>query len=99
MKRQVAAYASTVILPYALLGRGQMMFAVLPVRPAPGWGKTMGLAALLDFFAYATSDLKNLATLTQWPIGLSATSMTWRTYVSAAAAAGDKGLIDWAAPL
>lgn len=87
------------IVPYALLGRGQMMFAVLPVGPAPYWGKTVGLAALLDFFTYATSDLKNLATLTRWSIGLSATGMIWRTYVSAAAAAVDKGLIDWAAPL
>ena len=51
MKRQVAAYAGTVIVPYALFGRGPMVFAVLPVGPAPDWGKTVGLAALLGFFA------------------------------------------------
>ena len=51
MQRQVAAYADTVIVPYALFGREPTVFAVLPVGPAPDWGKTVGLAALLGFFA------------------------------------------------
>ena len=51
------------------------------------------------FFAYATYDLTNLATLKQWPIGLSLVDIAWGTCVSAAAAAGGKALIDWVAPL
>jgi len=87
------------VLFYALYGLGLVVFAVLPAGPAPGWGKTLGMAALFGFFAYATYDLTNLATLKQWPIGLSVIDMAWGTCISAAAAAGGKALMDWAAPL
>jgi len=87
------------VLFYALFGLGLVVFAVLPAGPAPGWGKTLGMAALFGFFAYATYDLTNLATLKQWPIGLSVIDMAWGTCISAAAAAGGKALMDWAAPL
>ena len=134
MKRQLAAYAGTMIvmvgldllwlgvvakplyqqgvghlmadkphvpvamLFYALFGLGLMVFAVLPAGPAPAWGKTVGMAALFGFFCYATYDLTNLATLKQWPLGLTLIDMTWGTCVSAAAAAGGKALMDWAVP-
>jgi uncharacterized membrane protein len=87
------------MLFYALFGLGLVMFAVLPTGPAPGWGKTVGMAALFGLVAYATYDLTNLATLKQWPVGLSLADMAWGTCVSAAAAAGGKSLMDWLAPL
>ena len=87
------------VLFYALFGVGLVVFAVLPAGPAPGWGKTVAMAALVGLFAYATYDLTNLATLKQWPVGLSLMDMTWGTCVSTAAAAGGKALMDWAAPL
>jgi uncharacterized membrane protein len=86
------------VLFYALYGLGLVVFAVLPAGPAPGWGKTVGMAALFGFFAYATYDLTNLATLKQWPIGLSVMDMAWGTCISAAAAAGGKALMDRVAP-
>jgi len=86
------------VLFYALYGLGLVVFAVLPAGPAPGWAKTLGMAALFGFFAYATYDLTNLATLKQWPIGLSVMDMAWGTCISAAAAGGGKALMDWAAP-
>lgn len=90
---------SAAVLFYALFGIGLVVFAVLPADPAPGWGKTLGMAALFGFFAYATYDLTNLATLKQWPMGLSVMDVAWGTCVSAAAAAGGKALMDGAAPL
>lgn len=87
------------VLFYALFGLGLVVFAVLPAGPAPGWGRTMAMAALFGFFAYATYDLTNLATLRQWPLGLSLMDISWGSFVSAAAAAGGKALMDWAAPL
>jgi uncharacterized membrane protein len=87
------------LLFYALFGLGLVVFAVLPAGPAPGWGKTVGMAALFGFMAYATYDLTNLATLKQWPLALSLVDMAWGTCVSAAAAAGGKALTDWLAPL
>ena len=134
MKRQLAAYAGTMIvmvgldllwlgviakplyqqgighlmadkpnvpvamLFYAMFGLGLMVFAVLPAGPAPGWGKTVGMAALFGFFCYATYELTNQATLKQWPTGWTLIDMAWGTCVSAAAAAGGKVLMDWAAP-
>lgn len=87
------------VLFYALYGVGLVVFAVLPAGPAPGWGQTVGMAALFGFLAYATYDLTNLATLRRWPIGLSVMDMAWGTCVSAAAAAGGKALMDWSVPL
>lgn len=87
------------VLFYALFGLGLVVFAVLPAGPAPGWDRTLAMAALFGFFAYATYDLTNLATLRQWPLGLSLLDITWGACVSAAAAAGGKALMDWAGPL
>ena len=72
-----------------------------PPAPPPGWGKTVGMAAFSAFFAYATYDLTNLATLKQWPIGLSqiADRHGLGSCVSAVAAASGKALMDWAAPV
>ncbi|NBT79589.1 MAG: DUF2177 family protein [Betaproteobacteria bacterium] len=86
------------VLFYVVYGLGLVVFAVLPAGPAPSWAKTVGMAALFGFFAYATYDLTNLATLKQWPIGLSVMDVTWGTCISAAAAGGGKALMDWAAP-
>jgi uncharacterized membrane protein len=83
---------------YALFSLGLVVFAVLPGGPASGWGRTLGLAALFGFIAYATYDLTNLATLRQWPLGLSVLDILWGALLSAAAAAGGKGLMAWAAP-
>ena len=82
------------VLFYALFGLGLVVFAVLPAGPAPSWGKTLGLAALFGFFAYATYDLTNLATLRQWPVGLSLIDIAWGTCISAVSAAGGKALMD-----
>jgi uncharacterized membrane protein len=87
------------VLFYALFALGLVVFAVLPAGPAPGWGKTLGMAALFGFLAYATYDLTNLATLKQWPMGLSLIDMAWGTCVSAAAAAGGKALMDGVVPV
>ena len=87
------------VLFYALFAVGLVVFAVSPAGPAPGWGRTVGMAALYGFFAYATYDLTNLATLRQWPIGLSLMDIAWGTSVSAAAAAGGKAVMDGLTPL
>lgn len=69
---------------YALFGLGLVVFALLPAGPALGWGKTVAMAVLFGFFAYATYDLTNLSTLKHWPIGLSLIDMAWGNCVSAA---------------
>ena len=60
------------------------------------WRITLVTGALFGFFAYATYDLTNLATLRGWPLGLSLVDIAWGTVVSAASAAGGKVALDWA---
>jgi uncharacterized membrane protein len=55
------------------------------------------MGALFGFFAYATYDLSNLATLRNWPVGLTLIDMAWGTLLSAAAAAAGKSALSWAA--
>ena len=70
---------------YLLYPVGLMVFAVLP-GASLGWSDTALKAALFGFFAYATYDLTNLATLKNWPLSLALIDMAWGTAVSAVAA-------------
>jgi uncharacterized membrane protein len=49
---------------------------------------------MFGFFAYATYDLTNLATLKSWPVGLSIIDTLWGTAVSAVAATAGKATFD-----
>lgn len=84
------------VLFYLLYALGVVIFAVSPQHNGSSWGMTLTMAALFGFFAYATYDLTNLATLRDWPLRLSLIDMAWGTVVSAAAAAGGKAALDWA---
>ena len=79
---------------YAIYALGLMVFAVAPDGEAGGWGHTAGRAALFGFFAYATYDLTNLATLRGWPVGISLLDMAWGSAVSAVAALAGKAALD-----
>jgi uncharacterized membrane protein len=79
---------------YLLYAVGIVVFAVAPQSGGSGWGTTLVMGALFGFFAYATYDLTNLATLRGWPLKLSLIDMAWGTVVSAAAAAGGKAALD-----
>ena len=71
---------------YVLYTLGLMWFAILPNAADPGWLKTAATAAAFGLVAYATYDLSNLATLKDWPIGLSLIDMAWGASISAASA-------------
>ena len=59
------------ILFYLVFSVGLLVFAVGAHSPARDWNHTLASAALFGFVAYATYDLTNLATLKDWPLGLS----------------------------
>jgi uncharacterized membrane protein len=90
--RLLAAFAF-----YVLYAAGLMIFAVMPLAEDPALGRTMLMGALFGFFAYATYDLSNLATLKNWPVGLTMVDMAWGTLLSAAAAAAGKAALTGAA--
>ena len=82
------------VLFYLLYALGVVIFAVSPQHGGSSWTLTLTMGALFGFFAYATYDLTNLATLRDWPLRLSLIDMGWGTFVSAAAAAGGKAALD-----
>ena len=71
---------------YLLFPVGLLVFAVLPGH-VQGVVRSALLGGLFGFFAYATYDLTNLATLKDWPIGLSLLDVAWGTLAGAAASA------------
>ena len=75
---------------YALFPIGLMIFAILPESGTTAWPRTALLAALFGFFAYATYDLTNLATLKNYPLQLALVDMLWGSLVSAIAATAGK---------
>ena len=72
---------------YLIYIMGVMMFAVLPAAQTGEWTRAVVLGAAFGFFAYATYDLTNLATLKNWPLGLALADMAWGSFVTALAAA------------
>ncbi|MCY7308757.1 MAG: DUF2177 family protein [Rhodoferax sp.] len=79
---------------YLLFPVGLVIFAVQPQAGSPGWTTAAGMAALFGFFAYATYDLTNLATLRDWPWNVALVDMAWGSAVSAASAAMGKLVLD-----
>ena len=72
---------------YLIYIAGVMMFAVLPAAQSGEWTRAAFLGAAFGFFAYATYDLTNLATLKNWPLGVSLADMAWGSFSTALAAA------------
>ena len=79
---------------YVMYAIGLVFFAVVVNEASTGYGKTVLHGALFGFFAYATYDLTNLATLKNWPVGLALLDMAWGTVVSAVSALAGKAALD-----
>lgn len=81
------------LLFYVVYALGLVIFAV-SADTAQGWSKALAMGAMFGFFAYATYDLTNLATLRQWPWSLSMADIVWGTLVSGVSAAAGKLALD-----
>ncbi len=82
---------------YLMFAIGVVFFAIAPnANDAEwsGWRQTLIAAALFGFFAYATYDLTNLATLKDWPLSISLMDMAWGTLASVTAAAAGKFVLE-----
>ncbi len=73
---------------YALYVVGVIVFAVSPALREGSWATAAIYGALFGFFAYATYDLTNLATLKNWPAIVSVVDLAWGTVVTSVAATG-----------
>ena len=65
-----------------------LIFAVVPALQSGNWRTALIWGALFGFFAYATYDLTNHATLKVWALKITLLDMAWGTFVTAAGAAG-----------
>jgi uncharacterized membrane protein len=74
------------VLFYVLYIAGVLVFAVLPALDAGQWSRAFLNGALFGFFAYATYDLTNLATLRGWSAGVAMLDLGWGTVVTGVAA-------------
>jgi uncharacterized membrane protein len=71
---------------YLLYGAGMLWFAVRPALIDGDWKTALLNGALFGFFAYATYDLTNLATLKVWSLKVSLIDMAWGAVLTAASA-------------
>ena len=65
---------------YLLYVAGIVIFAISPALESGSWRTALTMGALFGFFAYATYDMTNLATLRDWPVAVTAVDMAWGTF-------------------
>jgi len=67
---------------YLIYLGGIMVFAALPAFNAGSWKTALTFGALFGFFAYATYDRTNLATLRGWPLSVALADIAWGTVLT-----------------
>ena len=67
---------------YLLYIIGILIFAVYPAVNKNSFGHAIIMGALFGFFAYATYDLTNLATLRDWPLAISVIDIAWGVFLT-----------------
>ncbi len=81
--RQLASFLSpevnwvAAIVFYLLFIVGIFIFAILPAVEKQSWAHALIYGGLFGFFAYATYDLTNLATLSNWPMKVVIVDIIW----------------------
>jgi len=71
---------------YVIYVAGIVLIAVRPALTTGDWKSAAVTGALFGFFAYATYDLTNLATLKIWSLQVSLIDMAWGALLTAIAA-------------
>ena len=74
------------IVFYLIFPVGLTIFAVLPALQNQSAGHAALFGGLFGFFAYATYDLTNQATLRNWPTHLTVVDVAWGSALAAFAA-------------
>ena len=80
---------------YFLYIIGILIFATLPALEKQSLGRAVLLGALFGFFAYATYDLTNFATLKDWPLKVTVVDMIWGMVLTGSVAAASYLIGRW----
>jgi uncharacterized membrane protein len=75
------------VIFYLTYVAGILIFAVRPALADGEWRTAALYGALFGFFAYATYDLTNFATLKVWTLRVTLLDMAWGTFLTGATAA------------
>ncbi|HEY5336780.1 MAG TPA: DUF2177 family protein [Rhizomicrobium sp.] len=71
---------------YLIYPVGILFFATFPALRSSGWASASFNGVVLGFFAYATYDLTNYATLRGWTLGITLADIGWGMVITGAAA-------------
>lgn len=71
---------------YLLYVIGIVFFAISPALDAGSAVKALAYGALFGFFAYATYDVTNYATIKDWPLKMSIIDTVWGTALTGTSA-------------
>jgi len=71
---------------YLMYVLGILIFAVIPALKSGEMQTALIYGCLFGFFAYATYDLTNLATLKGWPVMVAVVDIAWGTAVTGVSA-------------
>jgi len=74
------------VIFYLAYAAGIVIFAVRPALAATDWRGAALFGALFGFFAYATYDLTNFATMKVWSLRVSVWDIGWGALLTAVAA-------------
>ena len=83
---------------YFLYIIGILIFATLPAMEIQSLGRAVLFGALFGFFAYATYDLTNFATLKDWPLKVAIVDIIWGMVLTASVAAASYLIGRWLMP-
>ena len=81
-----APYLPAALLFYLVYPVGLMLFVIVPMA-SKTTRQALLRGALFGFFAYATYDLSNWATLKSWPASVAVVDMLWGAFATACATA------------
>jgi uncharacterized membrane protein len=87
------------IIFYLLYILGILIFAVMPALENNSLFQAMILGGLFGFFAYATYDLTNLATLKNWPVKVVVVDMVWGVVLTSSVSSASFFIGQWLMPL
>ena len=74
------------VLFYLVYLTGTLIIAVRPALMSRRWPQATIMGAIFGFFAYATYDLTNQATLAVWSTKITLLDLSWGTFLTATAA-------------
>jgi uncharacterized membrane protein len=83
------------IVFYLLFIVGIFIFAILPAIDKQSWSHALIYGGLFGFFAYATYDLTNLATLSNWPMKVVIIDIIWGFVLTASVSISGYFITQW----